>query len=79
MEQNTISLLTVFLLELLKLDLTREELKSGGGGLVVNLTLLKRPGVEKDVASIALMLASDDQNYLTGQIISPNGGSYFTV
>ena len=46
---------------------------------MVNLTLLKRPGVEKDVASIALMLASDDQNYLTGQIISPNGGSYFTV
>ena len=64
---------------IIETDLTREELKSGGGGLVVNLTLLKRPGVEKDVASIALMLASDDQNYLTGQIISPNGGSYFTV
>ena len=64
---------------IIETDLTREELKSGGGGLVVNLTLLKRPGVEKDVASIALMFASDDQNYLTGQIISPNGGSYFSV
>ena len=64
---------------IIETDLTREELKSGGGGKVVELTLLKRPGVEMDVSSIALMLASNDQNYLTGQIISPNGGSYFTV
>lgn len=64
---------------IIETDLTREELKSGGGGKVVALTLLKRPGVEKDVSSIALMLASNDQNYLTGQVISPNGGSYFTV
>ena len=64
---------------IIETDLTREELKSGGGAKVVGLTLLKRPGVEMDVSSIALMLASNDQNYLTGQIISPNGGSYFTV
>ena len=64
---------------IIETDLTREELKSGGGGKVVALTLLKRPGVEMDVSSIALMLASNEQNYLTGQIISPNGGSYFTV
>jgi NAD(P)-dependent dehydrogenase (short-subunit alcohol dehydrogenase family) len=44
----------------------------------VALTLLKRPGEVGDVSSIAVMLASDEQNYMTGQTISPNGGSYFT-
>ena len=58
-------------------DLTREELRAGGGKKVVGLTLLKRPGQVEDVASIAVMLASDEQNYMTGQTISPNGGSYF--
>ena len=56
---------------------TREELRAGGGKKVVGLTLLKRPGQVEDVASIAVMLASDEQNYMTGQTISPNGGSYF--
>jgi 3-oxoacyl-[acyl-carrier protein] reductase len=63
---------------IIETDLTREELRSGGGAGVVALTLLKRPGQVEDVASIAVMLASDEQNYMTGQTISPNGGSYFT-
>ncbi len=63
---------------IIETDLTREELASGGGAGVVALTLLKRPGQVDDVASIAVMLASDEQNYMTGQTISPNGGSYFT-
>ena len=63
---------------IIETDLTREELRSGGGAGVVDLTLLKRPGQVEDVASVAVMLASDDQNYMTGQTISPNGGSYFT-
>ena len=40
MEQNIISLLKY--LAIIETDLTEEELKSGGGGLVVNLTLLKK-------------------------------------
>lgn len=63
---------------IIETDLTREELRSGGGAAVVALTLLKRPGQVDDVASIAVMLASDEQSYMTGQTISPNGGSYFT-
>jgi len=62
---------------IIETDLTREELRGGGGKTVVGLTLLKRPGQVEDVASIAVMLASDEQNYMTGQTISPNGGSYF--
>ena len=62
---------------IIETDLTREELRTGGGKNVVGLTLLKRPGQVQDVASIAVMLASDEQNYMTGQTISPNGGSYF--
>jgi 3-oxoacyl-[acyl-carrier protein] reductase len=64
---------------IIETDLTREELASGGGAGVVALTLLKRPGQVEDVSSIAVMLASDEQNYMTGQTISPNGGSYFTA
>ena len=63
---------------IIETELTREELRSGGGAGVVALTLLKRPGEVDDVSSIAVMLASDEQNYMTGQPISPNGGSYFT-
>ena len=63
---------------IIETDLTREELRSGGGADIVALTLLKRPGQIDDVASIAVMLASDEQSYMTGQTISPNGGSYFT-
>ena len=63
---------------IIETELTREELRSGGGAGVVALTLLKRPGEVDDVSSIAVMLASDEQNYMTGQTISPNGGSYFT-
>ena len=62
---------------IIETDLTREELRSGGGKGIVALTLLKRPGQVEDVASVAVMLASDEKNYITGQTISPNGGSYF--
>ena len=64
---------------IIETDLTREELRSGGGAKVVGLTLLKRPGQVGDVSSLAVMLASDEQNYMTGQTLSPNGGSYFTA
>lgn len=64
---------------IIETDLTRDELRSGGGAKVVGLTLLKRPGQVDDVSSLAVMLASDEQSYMTGQTISPNGGSYFTA
>jgi 3-oxoacyl-[acyl-carrier protein] reductase len=64
---------------IIETDLTRDELRSGGGAKVVGLTLLTRPGQVGDVASLAVLLASDEQSYMTGQTISPNGGSYFTA
>lgn len=37
---------------------------------------LGRVGVPEDIAGVALFLASDDAAYVTGQVISPNGGLY---
>ena len=35
---------------------------------------LDRIGSTEDIASLALFLASEGANYITGQVISPNGG-----
>jgi 3-oxoacyl-[acyl-carrier protein] reductase len=40
------------------------------------MTLLKKPGELRDVASTCVFLASDEQNYITGQVISVSGGAY---
>ena len=37
-------------------------------------TPLKKSGQPSDIANAALYLASDEANFVTGQIISPNGG-----
>lgn len=37
-------------------------------------TPLMRLGTPEDIANCALFLASDSSNFLTGQVISPNGG-----
>jgi 3-oxoacyl-[acyl-carrier protein] reductase len=41
---------------------------------VVSMTPLKRWGTPDDVAGAAVFLASDDANFLTGQMIMVNGG-----
>ncbi len=56
-------------------DLTREELRGPGGLMVVGMTLLKRPGELQDVTSAAVFLAADDENYMTGQVLSVAGGA----
>ena len=33
-----------------------------------------RIGSTEDIAKTALFLASEDSDYITGQVISPNGG-----
>ena len=35
---------------------------------------IRRPGSVKDVAKTVLFLASDDSNYITGTVISLDGG-----
>jgi 3-oxoacyl-[acyl-carrier protein] reductase len=37
---------------------------------------LERLGEAQDVANAALFLASEESSYITGQVISVNGGMY---
>jgi len=62
---------------IIETDLTREELKTAAAQQTIDWMLLKRPGQIEDVSSVAVMLASDEQNFITAQTISVNGGSYF--
>jgi 3-oxoacyl-[acyl-carrier protein] reductase len=54
---------------------TRGEFDSGAAQGIIDMTLLKRPGDAGDVADACVFLASDDQNYMTGQVISVSGGA----
>ena len=55
---------------------TADELGGPAGKKIIDMTLLKRPGQLKDVASTCVFLASDEQDYITGQVISVSGGAY---
>lgn len=54
---------------------TRAEFDSGAAQGIIDMTLLKRPGEAGDVADACVFLASDSQNYMTGQVISVSGGA----
>ncbi len=41
---------------------------------MIQATPLRRAGVPEDIATTALYLASDDSAFVTGHVISPNGG-----
>jgi 3-oxoacyl-[acyl-carrier protein] reductase len=57
-------------------DQTAAELAGDAGKKIVEMTLLKRPGHFGDVTSACLLLASEEQSYITGQVISVSGGAY---
>ncbi|MCJ7596156.1 MAG: 3-oxoacyl-ACP reductase FabG [Desulfobacterales bacterium] len=40
----------------------------------VKMSLLKRPGIPKDIANVALFLASEESSFITGQVIIADGG-----
>jgi len=44
--------------------------------MVLLRTPLGRTGVPEDVAAVALFLVSDEASFVTGQVVSPNGGFY---
>jgi len=52
------------------LDILDEPMKQ----MIVLQTPIGRLGTAREVAAVALYLASDDSSYMVGQVISPNGG-----
>ena len=57
-------------------DQTKDEINSPAGKTYLDMTLLNRFGEPKDVTTTCIFLASEDQNYITGQVISVSGGAY---
>jgi 3-oxoacyl-[acyl-carrier protein] reductase len=57
-------------------DQTKDEINSSAGKTYLEMTLLNRFGELKDVTTTCVFLASEDQNYITGQVISVSGGAY---
>lgn len=55
---------------------TADELASEAGQKIIELTLLKRAGKLADVSAVCVLLASDEQEYITGQVISVSGGAF---
>ena len=60
---------------IMRTDQTADELDSPAGARIVEMTLLKRAGTLPDVAATCVFLASDEQSYITGQVISVSGGA----
>jgi 3-oxoacyl-[acyl-carrier protein] reductase len=54
---------------------TADELAGPDGDKIVSMTLVKRAGQLSDVASTCVFLASDEQSYITGQVLSVAGGA----
>jgi 3-oxoacyl-[acyl-carrier protein] reductase len=49
--------------------------RSSRHDLLVSQTLLGRAGQPADIASAVFFLASDEASFITGQVISVNGGA----
>ena len=55
-------------------EMSKNIMKSKLGKEIIDKTLLKRPGSTKEVADLAVFLASDESTYITGQTFNINGG-----
>jgi NAD(P)-dependent dehydrogenase (short-subunit alcohol dehydrogenase family) len=53
-----------------------DNVDAGGRERLVKSIPLGRLGTPEEIAAVAAFLASDEASYLTGQVISPNGGWY---
>lgn len=60
---------------IVRTDQTDDEIDSPAGQKVIDLTLLKKAGRLQDVSSACVFLASDEQQYMTGQILAVSGGA----
>jgi 3-oxoacyl-[acyl-carrier protein] reductase len=61
---------------IVKTNLTKKEIKGTGGSTYINMTLLKKFCSLDDVSNAVLFLASNEQNYITGEVINITGGAY---
>ncbi|AEG10664.1 SDR family NAD(P)-dependent oxidoreductase [Shewanella baltica] len=60
---------------LVRTDQTIDEIDSPAGARVLDMTLLKKAGRIEDISSACVFLASDEQQYMTGQILAVSGGA----
>lgn len=58
-------------------EMTEHELTTEAGKQKAAAIPVGRLGKVEDIASIALFLASQDSDYLSGQTLNANGGMYF--
>lgn len=61
---------------IIKTSLTKKEVLGSGGKNYINMTLLKKFGTLTDISNAALYLSSNEQNYITGEVINITGGAY---
>ncbi|WP_332706565.1 SDR family NAD(P)-dependent oxidoreductase [Plesiomonas shigelloides] len=61
---------------LVETDMTKNELSTQQGQAKVESIPIGRLGHKEEIAKIAIFLASNDSQYLTGQTLNANGGMY---
>ncbi|MDH1469608.1 3-oxoacyl-ACP reductase family protein [Shewanella sp. GD03713] len=60
---------------LIRTDQTADEIDSPAGAKVIDMTLLKKAGRIEDISDACVFLASNEQQYMTGQILAVSGGA----
>ena len=61
---------------IIETGLTKKEIVGEGGKNYLDMTLLKKFGSLEDISNAALYLSSNEQNYITGEVINITGGAY---
>ncbi|ABZ75967.1 short-chain dehydrogenase/reductase SDR [Shewanella halifaxensis HAW-EB4] len=60
---------------IVRTDQTADEIDSPAGRKVIDMTLLKKAARMEDITSACVMLASDEQQYMTAQVLAVSGGA----